>query len=276
MLDLFKLAITNTGALDEAFAKLIREASAENAALIHEFASWIETEALISINVKLYVVGELLNGLSHMNTYAAAQEAANLTGQTADDILRQQLSAYYEKRIAFDHAFSDGEEFRYGALYVGGAGLFEYAPYCLVLTRLFQDSLTKAACLPGDSLKICFGDNSSFDEGLVKRFSAPFSSHRQVLVAIHRAPEIPRIQRDQWPQLVSGQGRYFEVVFIADVNLKSLAFVSVLMREYDRMLGLLLDSFGGGLEEGARANAHDFRVLLRGAKEGKVQLEVVK
>ena len=274
MLDLFAIAKGNINSLEQTFAKITGEASASDAALIREFATWVEAQSLISINVKLYVVGELLSGRAHLNTYESAQELSSITGIDGEDLLRQILRGYYEKRTTFDRSFSNGEKFRYGALYLGGAGLTEYAPYCLVLSRAFQDSLAEIACLPGDSLWICFSDTESFDEDSVRRLAAPYS-HRHLLVAIERAKEIPPLERGRWLILVAGANRYFEVVFVGEVSLKTVEFVSVLKSDYDRMLTLLFDSFGKKLDEAGRANAQDFRVLIRGVKEGKLRLEVV-
>ena len=273
-LDLFALATNNATGLEDTFSNITGASTPEHATLIRDFALWVENETLISINVKLYVVGDLLTGRPHLNTYESALEAAALTGQETEDLVRLHLSTYYVKRTTFDRAFVDGERFRYGALYVGGAGLPEYAPYCLVLAKQFQDALTQAACLSGDSLKVCFrGD--TFDEDSLKQCAAPFRTHRHVLVAIERAKEVTTTPKGEWPNLIAGGGRYFEVVFIGKVSLADLAFVSTLKSEYDRMLTLLLDSFGKKLDEAGRANAHDFRVLLRGVKEGKLRLEVV-
>lgn len=274
MLDLFAIAKANISSLEQTFAKIRAESPAHDAALISEFATWVEAQSLISINVRLYVVGDLLSGRTHLNTYESAREVSGITGLDAEELLRQDLRDHYEKRTTFDRAFSEGEKFRYGALYLGGAGLTEYAPYCLVLSRAFQDSLAEIACLPGDSLRICFSDAGSFDESSVKRLAAPYS-HRHVLVAIERAKEVPPLERGKWPTLVAGGRRYFEVVFVGEVSLKTVEIVSVLKSDYDRMLTLLFDSFGKKLDEAGRANAQDFRVLLRGVKEGRLRLEVV-
>jgi hypothetical protein len=127
-----------------------------------QFAAWVEAEALISINVKLFVIVELLNGGRYQNTFEWAQEQAVLSGRSVDDALRERLHKFYDKRVTFDRAFNNGEQFRYGALNGGGVGLPEYDPYCVVLTRTFQRSLTDIAWLPGDSLKICFASDGSF------------------------------------------------------------------------------------------------------------------
>src|SRR5271157_6355508 len=147
--DLFAMARANVSTLEQRFEAAVGDMPSDQVALVREFASWVEGQALISINVPLYVVGEFLNGRPYQNTYELAEELARLSSRAVDEVLRERLHPYYERRIAFDRTFKEGKKFRYGALYVGGVGLTVYGPYCIVLTRAYQESLTEVAYLPG-------------------------------------------------------------------------------------------------------------------------------
>jgi hypothetical protein len=276
MFDLFAIARGNALVIEERFEVVVAGMGAQEAALAREFASWVETEALISINVPSFVVGELLAGRACQNTYELAGELAAVSGRPAEDILRERLKDHYERRIAFDGAFNGGQNFRYGALNAGGPGLTQqYDPYCVVLKRTYQDTLTDLAYLPGDSLKICFGGaGASLDEDAVRRSPAPHS-HRHVLVAIERAAEVPTSDKHEWPKLVAPEGRYFEVIFVGEVLLEAVECVRALKTEIKRMRELEFANFGRKLDPGERALADDFVVLRRGALEGKLRLEEV-
>jgi hypothetical protein len=152
MLDLFAIAAANAPALEQAFEAAVTAMPPQQAASVRDFASWVDTNALISINVKLYVVGDLLSGRSYQNQHELADEQAGLSGRESGEILRENLGSHYEGRVAFDVAFKDGVRFRYGALNAGSAGLTSYGPYCIVLTRAYEQSLAEVAFLPGDSL----------------------------------------------------------------------------------------------------------------------------
>ena len=274
MLDLFAIADANAPAIEERFQAVLAEMPAERAALVREFASWVRTNALISINVKLYVVGDLLNGEPLRNAYEFVDELARLSGLAAEELMRGCLKGYYERRVAFDRAFKDGERFRYGAMHAGGAGLTDYGPYCVVLTRGFQESLAEIAYLPGDSLNICFAADGTLDGDAVRRCATPHT-HRHVMAASARATEIPALDKGQWHKLVALQGRHFEAIFIGDVSLQAVECVCVLKAENDQMWELLFASFGREAEDAERALAHDFVVLQRGVAEGRLRLEVV-
>lgn len=122
MLDLFGIAYSNGAAMEERFGEVLAKMLPEHAHLLRDFASWVESNDRISINVKLYVVGEILNGRRLQNTYEFAKEQAHLSGRPIEEILCERLQAHYQTRTAFDRAFTDGEKFCYGAMYVGGPG----------------------------------------------------------------------------------------------------------------------------------------------------------
>lgn len=274
MLDLFAIAKGNANAVQTAFESAVAAMPPDQAAVVREFAAWVEAEALISINMKLFVMIEFLNGRRYQNTHEWAQEQARLSGRSPEDVLRERLHKFYDQRVAFDHAFKNGELFRYGALNAGGAGLPEYDPYCVVLNRDFQTSLSDIALLPGDSLKICFRANGSFDADRVHRRAAPHT-HRHWMVARERTDEIFLTDKRDWAGLVLCPDRYFEVIFLGEVSLNTVTCVRVLKTEYDRMWDLAFASFGRKLGDAERAVVHDFVQLRRGAVDGKIQVEVV-
>lgn len=274
MLDLFAIARSNANAVQAAFAAAIAACSPDQATSLREFASWIKEEGLVSINVRLYIVVELLSGGRYQNTHEWAQEQCRLSGRAADEILRERLDKFYEKRVAFDHAFRDGERFRYGAFNAGGTGLPEYAPYCAVLSRAFCASLQDVAYLPGDSLKMCFNAGGSLDRRAVERYPAPHS-YRHMLAANERAKEVPTTERRQWHKLVTSANRFFEVIFLGEITLTSIDSVRISRAEHDRMWDMAFASFGRKLADAERALVHDFVQLRRAVVDGRVRLEVL-
>lgn len=273
MRNLFAIANGNSDSIQTAFESVIANTTPEKASILREFAAWVEAKALISINVKTFVAVELLNGGSHQNMYEWAREQARLSGRSVEDALRERLHRFYEKRVAFDRAFEDGEQFRYGALNAGTAGLPEYDPYSIILTREYQSSLSKVAYLPGDSLKICYRDGS-LDMSLIETQATPHS-HRHLLATKELEAEVHLAKKCDWGVLVASSRRYFEVIFIGHVRLNAVECVRVLKSEHDRMWNLAFASFGRKLTDAERALVHDFVQLRRGAMEGKVKIEIL-
>ena len=274
MLDLFAIARANADVIQAAFESILAGMPSADAATLREFENWVESEALISINVELYVVVALLNGRRHQNTYELAEDQSRLSGRRVEDALRERLGKYYDRRVAFDDAFNHGQKFRYGALNAGGAGLPKYAPYCVVLKEEFQSSLADVAYLPGDSLEICFSARGSFDETVVERNATPHT-HRRFLAGSECADEVLTVIRGEWPKLIGSIGRCFEAIFIGEVLLDTVNCVRLVKSEYDRMWNMAFADFGRRSGDAERALVDNFLQLRRAEMDGRIRLEVI-
>ena len=190
--------------------------------------------------------------------------------------MRERLKGFYQKRMTFDRAFQYGERFRYGALNAGGLGLSVYAPYCAVLSPDFSNALDQIACLPGDSLDICFARAGKFDHIDLEKSVGPYS-HRHWMVTSQRIGEIDSTPKHYWQQLLVSLDfkRYFEIIFIGDVSLKDLYCVRIPAAEYQAMWELAFANYGRKLSEAERAWVQDFIQLIRASKDGKIQVEVI-
>jgi hypothetical protein len=276
MLDLFDIAANNAEKIDENFNGAIASLSGQKVINVNDFAQWVQSTALISVNLRLFVIVEILNGTPYKNIHEWAQEQAELSGRKKDEILRERLKGFYAKRMTFDQAFQQGERFRYGALNAGGLGLSIYASYCSVLTSNFHNALKHSACLSGDSLDICFAKSNEFDAKILTQSIAPFS-HRHALAASQLIAKIDTVQKSEWSQLLISKDskQYFEIIFIGAVTLNDLHCVRVSANEYQQKWDLAFASFDRSLSEPERAEVQDFVQLLRAVKEGKIQLETI-
>ncbi len=221
------------------------------------------------------MVTELINGRPYQNTYEWAHEQAEISGRPVEDLLRERLGEFYDKRISFDNEFENGQSFRYGALNAGGLGVTYYDPYCLVLSRRFQLALPQIACLPGDTLKICLAPDGSFEMPADTEARIATPNHWHLVVAIDRSQEITVVAEDGWPSLVVSSNRYFEVIFIGDVNLASIDCVRISRQEYEAKWDLAFLNLGVRRSEAERALINDFIQLRRAEVEGRVKVEVL-
>ncbi len=276
MLDLFAIATNNADYINKTFNETIASLSEPKAIEAKHFAQWVESKALISINLRLFVITEILNGIPYKNIHEWAQEQAVLSGRNKDEILRERLKGFYDKRMAFDQAFQKGECFRYGALNAGGFGLSNYGLYCTVLTHNFHDTLNHSACFSGDSLEICFSKSSTFDPTVLIKSISPFS-HRHWLATSQLIADIDAAQQNDWSQLLISTDfkQYFEIIFIGEVTVNDLKCVRVSTEEYQQKWELAFSNFGKSLTEPERAEVQDFVQLLRAVKDGKIQLETI-
>jgi hypothetical protein len=274
MSDLFAIAAANGTAINEAFELLVAGLSGEHSTIAREFAAWVEANASISMNTRLYVVVELLNGRMMQNIYEWAEEQERMSGRRADEALRERLQGFYDRRLTFDGAFSGGTRFRYAAINAGTVGLPRYAPYCVVLTKTFETGVSDIAYWPGDSLKVFFTIDGLLDFASLVRQVSP-RGQRHLMVAKERANEALVHEKADWPSLVAAEDNYFEAAFVGAVALASVECVRVLRAEHDRLWDLAFANFGRKLTDAERALVSDYVQLQRGFKEGRICLEVI-
>jgi hypothetical protein len=275
MLNLFEIARGNSERVQAAFDSAVTAVTEDEAKAIREFSTWAEQEVSVAVNMRLYVVVGLLNGERMLNTHERAHEMARLCGREAEDLLREMLGPWYERRMAFDQSFTGGEAFRYGALNAGGPGLTSYGPYCAVLRKAFLGSDPHVAVLPGDSLKICIASDSSLEEAAIRESAAPYS-HRHLLVASRHGSAVAGVEIRDWWRFVASPDCWFEVIFSAVITLNAVECVRLLRSEHDRMWSLAFDCIAASQNEATRALAHDFVCLRRGEVDNRIRVEVVE
>ncbi|MFS8066506.1 MAG: hypothetical protein ACMG6S_09055 [Byssovorax sp.] len=148
--NLFDLAAANEARFPDRFESLCGGAPASLAAVLRGFSDHVEQEARVSVNMTTGKLQFFLRDGRHTNPYEVARKLAPADPEAK---LRQLQDVWYEKRIAFDRHFERGEEFRYGAVNIGGDGLADdYGRLCVVFARDATSAAWKTAYLPGNSL----------------------------------------------------------------------------------------------------------------------------
>src|SRR5689334_17505079 len=101
-LDLFASAKANADAVRAAFESVATGMPLDRAAVLRDFADWVLAEGLISVNLRLLVVVELINSGNYQNIYEWAAEQSGLCGRPSEDLLKERLGTFYDKRVTFD------------------------------------------------------------------------------------------------------------------------------------------------------------------------------
>ena len=274
MIDLFALAQANAPELEHAYADAQSLRPQADQSHVQAFVDWVDNSSRISINVRVYLVAEIVTGGKYQNIYDWADEQAAVSGQQRETILRERLKQFFDKRISFDNAFENGDSFLYGALNCGGLGLSAYGSCCMVLTQKFEKASTKVAYLNGDSLKVCVDAHGAVNELQVRQNSAP-SSHRAVLAAIKHSADLKSSVPADWATLLFGGGSYMEAVFVGNVLVDSLECVRMSAVDYQRHWDMAFSSFGKSFNEAERALIHDFVQIMKAHNAAKPSLVVI-
>jgi len=274
MLNLVALAEANGSRWEATF----RDLSGRHTALA-EFAQWVQESSRISLNCGWSTVTHLLKGDCLKNHHELAREKAERDGSNPDDHLRASLKEFYQRRVAFDHAFENGEAFRYGALNGGCVGLENYGPLCLVLGMEKQESLEASACLlPGDSLFLCTNATEDFDESRTTDLVGAFRQ-RAIYVSTNRFEAIAMSQKAEWLRvLLNSDNRKdgcVEVIFVGTVTIKDLEAVRLSQAAHDAAWNAVFAAHAPDARISTKATAADLTAFFTAVRHKALPMEII-
>lgn len=154
------MANENSDSLKDRYDSL-RERCEEQGNLdsLDKFTNSIENEWAISINMDSLAIYDFLTFGKYKNVYEVKEELAEELEKHGrleipiEEAIKRQQKKHYEPRRAFDRAAGSGEEFKYGALNVGGLGVGKYGELCVVLKREEVEQYSSLAFIKEDSLE---------------------------------------------------------------------------------------------------------------------------
>jgi len=116
-----------------------------------------------------------------------------------DEALRRHLKEHSESRIVFDYTFDDGEKLRYGALNIGGLGLTDFGPICVVMKREQVEKYSSLAFVSEDSERYVEKDHVNID-----RLKQDISDkeHVHLLAVLKHETEVERTSPEEWTTMI--------------------------------------------------------------------------
>lgn len=273
-LNLFQIARENAKGLEKQLADAISRCDNNAQVTINEFTKWLFDKASVSINLPPYILAHFIQNGTYYNIYEWSREQEDLSGRPREACLREKLGTYYDRRMLFDGAFQNGEQFRYGALNAGGPGLVtKFGMFCIVLDKDFLDRI-EPAYLKDDSLFVCFIARGEVDLSKVGSIVAPHS-HRHVLAAIKHFDVIPTASDKEWARHILNDNSYIEAIFTARFSREDIHKIKVMKENYDELWDLAFSDFGKKLTGAEKALVFDFTTIVKGGKLGFFVLEVL-
>jgi len=206
--------------------------------------------------------------------YEWAEEQALLCSRPVEEILREKLGRFFNRRINFDRTFEDGRRFRYGVLNIGGVGADHYGIFCAVLNSDFVGPDTLIAYLMRDSLTTYMPTEAKINITTLRQEVATHS-HRHYLAALKHAGELATSNRSDWARMVCCDDRYSEAIFVKDVDLPSIAAVRVKEAEYTRLFALAFNEYTQHHDDATHSLKANFIRILRAEQEGHFPVERV-
>ena len=237
-------------------------------AVLVRFAISVENEGRIAFNLKPRTMVYFLEQGERKTIYDVAASDAASGLMTVDDVLRKKLGPWYVRRIDFDARFVGAKDFRYGALWMGGAGCTGYGDFCLV----FATVAVARAYVREDSLSGFFGDDGNFELDKFRRDVA-HEENRHHLAAWKHADDVTENAR-LWANRLCAASRYIEVVLAGDTGLHGLSRVIVTRSLHDRHHDLAFQALTGRLKPEEAVQLKDVNIIKELLKKLKLTPEV--
>lgn len=231
-LNLFVTCAENNPVLEREFNNLISTLSASDRDVLLRFSDRIARDGQVAINMRPMTLLDFLASERCLNIYEWVDLILRKSSKGRDEILRDKLGAYYERRITFDGYFIGGQEFRYGTLNIGGLGTNRYGEYCVVIDVIKLSGEGELGYLGGDSLRSYMTMTPEVDEPELRNHCAT-DSHKQFLAALKHAAEVARIADDQWPNLICNHGEYIEAIFTGNLHPDQILTVRIARTDYE-------------------------------------------
>ena len=273
-MNIFALAGDNSSSLQARFESAKAEKSLEELATIERFAERVLGTSQVSINMYPWVLAGIIVKGEYKNIYEWAEEQSSLSGRSMDEILREKLGSFCDRRLAFDGSFEHGRSFRYGALNMGGVCGFGDRPFCIVLRQDFPERADAVAYLRSDSLKTYVDAAGRIDEQTLAEGLASHSS-RHYLTTLKHIGQIPVTHETEWHLLVCSDKDYVEAIFTGTVTTDEFDEVRVPDAEFDKLWDITFADYGRKRPIGDAALAAHFEMILRAEQEGVICLKRV-
>lgn len=271
-MDLFASAAVNADALFQRFNSLMDGTAEEARPVLRQFAQKVQDEGKISINMRLSVLLRLVSLGEHQNVYEGADSQAAQSSLTREEILRERLGSYYERRIAFDRHFERGEQLRYGALNLGSLGALRYGEYCAVFSPAFAAGLSELAYLALDSLNSYMLPGPAVDVDRLQQ-DICLHSHRHYLATLKYAADVCCLPEELWSGLLCSQADYIEAIFVGNLQPESLQVVRMPQVDFEIYFHFAFEEFRGRLSEFDRSLVESFTLTLSHLQRQAIALE---
>ncbi len=209
----------------------------------------------------------------HQNIYEWAEGRAARSTKTAQEIIRERLGTYYERRMAFDGFFARGTELRYGALNVGGAGASRYGSYCSVVKDIGAPRF-QLAYLRADSLSTYMLHGPTVDSAAVERDAAPHEARHHLAAVKHVADVVSRPDA-AWPAILCNNDDYVEAIFVGELAADDIECVRMTKADHEALYDLAFEDFRTKLGKADHLEIDTFVVILDELTKRGIRLEVV-
>ena len=239
-MDLFELADDQSTELTARYEKAMQGHADPQP--LQQFASLVLEEWAISLNMKPWDLHSFLSAGEYRNTRQVKQRLREKVKKAGgvpvpmEDAVKRQQWAHYGPRRTFESTFDGGEEFKYGALNIGGLGATRYGRLCAVIAHDSAEEWSSLCFLEHDSLTYVDGTEvktAKLNQEIANRGCV------HMLATLKHFSSVSCTPCDAWPSILCSHADYVDTITTDSIPVCHISCVRVTQDRYDDFLNCL-------------------------------------
>jgi hypothetical protein len=187
---------------------------------LEAFLELIEKEWTVSINMRLATISYFVKYdiYQNVNEFINEIEKYSDKDQQSNKALNEPQRTEVDKRVIFEQAFEFGENFKYGALNIGGIGVTIYGEFCVIFKQSKVKEYSSLIFIKKDSVKGDYIDNDGYVDftKLVQDVANKENIH--LLATLKHEEDLKQIPDNKWSFMLCCDTDYIEAITHNDIN----------------------------------------------------------
>jgi hypothetical protein len=187
---------------------------------LEAFLELIEREWTISINMRLATISNFIkygiyqNVNEFINEIEKYSDKDQQSSKASNDLQKTKV----DKRAIFEQTFEFGENFRYGALNIGGIGVTIYGEFCVIFKRSKVKEYSSLIFIKKDSVKGDYVDNKGCVDFTKLIQDTANKENIHLLATLKHEEDLKQIPDKKWSCMLCCETDYIEAITHNDIN----------------------------------------------------------
>jgi hypothetical protein len=274
-MDFFLTCEENIASLENSYHAHVHIKNENEQTIIQRFIHIVNEAGRVAVNLRPEGLRKFLLLNNFFNIHEKAEWESRESLKPKEQIIKENLGEYYDRRIAFDRQFITGEKFKYGALNIGGLGAYKYGEFCVVISKNVLETQNKLGYLRRDSLNHYMTPDFKVNLTILMQDCAP-DSHKHLLAVLKHMEEILTLEEKKWAAMLCNSEDYIEAIFNGEMTAGHIASVRIDEPNRELYRNYVLKAYREGLNDLESAWMGTFYFISQQLEKLGLEWEVVE
>jgi len=218
--NIFEMGDKNSDQLKTCY-DIIREKHKEqgNLCVLDTFTELTESRWTISVNMRLATISSFIKYGTYQNVSEFVKEIEKYSDkeQQSSKVPNKPQKTDVDKRVIFEQTFEFGENFKYGALNIGGIGVTIYGEFCVIFKRSKVKDYSSLIFIKKDSVKGDYVDNNGCVDFTKLAQDMANKENIHLLATIKHEEDLKQISDSRWSGMLCCDTDYIEAITHNDI-----------------------------------------------------------